>query len=251
METSFYEKYLGTTPEQVFKFFSVNDNLEKTLKENYLWLSKPTDFNDPFDCNDNLVSFNIKEKDIENFVKTHFPGRRQEKRKEIRLHKKQPESFKNALKSSLSDIIKEQGICCFSRTYKNILMWSHYADRHKGICIGFNPRKSKTINLILHVSYEQDFRTVEYFSEKEEALMSMMITKSIDWQYEEEMRIIKDYNGRLPFEKECVQQIIFGCRTLDSDKKQIKELINNNGYNNVLFQQATMSKTSFSLDFEK
>jgi len=28
-------------------------------------------------------------------------------------------------------------ICCFSGEYDNILMWSHYADSHKGICLRF------------------------------------------------------------------------------------------------------------------
>jgi hypothetical protein len=27
---------------------------------------------------------------------------------------------------------------CFSRTSSNILMWSHYGDNHKGICLGFD-----------------------------------------------------------------------------------------------------------------
>lgn len=27
---------------------------------------------------------------------------------------------------------------CFSRSWNNILMWSHYGERHKGICLGFD-----------------------------------------------------------------------------------------------------------------
>ncbi len=251
MDTSYYETFIGTTPEQVFKYFSIDDNLKKTLTEKYLWLSKPTDFNDPFDCNDNLVSFNVTGKAIENIVKTRVAGSREERRKEIKHHKNQPQAFKKALKATIRDVIQQQGICCFSQTYKNILMWSHYADKHKGLCIGFNPRKSMETFPILHVKYEQDFKPIDYFSDKADALLNVMITKSVDWKYEEEMRILKDFNGRLPFKKECIQQIIFGCKTLDSDKRIITDLISDNGYKNVAFRQAVMNKTRFSLDFEE
>ena len=41
--------------------------------------------------------------------------------------------YEEALKHSLQTV----GICSFSKARKNQLMWSHYADEHKGICIGF------------------------------------------------------------------------------------------------------------------
>jgi hypothetical protein len=30
------------------------------------------------------------------------------------------------------------GLCCFSRSIDNYLLWSHYADSHKGVCLGFD-----------------------------------------------------------------------------------------------------------------
>ena len=29
------------------------------------------------------------------------------------------------------------GLLCFSRTWRNPVQWSHYADRHRGVCLGF------------------------------------------------------------------------------------------------------------------
>lgn len=31
----------------------------------------------------------------------------------------------------------ERGVCCFSTTYASPLLWSHYGDQHRGLCIGF------------------------------------------------------------------------------------------------------------------
>ena len=180
MESSYYERFVGTTPEQIFKYFSINDNLKNSLAESYLWLSHPTDFNDPFDCYENLISYNVTGRAIEGVVKNRVPGNRHERRKQVRHYKKRSKSFKKALESTLPDIIRQQGICCFSRTHESILMWSHYADKHRGLCIGFNPRKSMTTFPLLDVKYETNFKSHDYFSDKSDALLNMLITKSED-----------------------------------------------------------------------
>ncbi|MBL0525135.1 DUF2971 domain-containing protein [Aeromonas dhakensis] len=35
--------------------------------------------------------------------------------------------------------INELGVVSFSETSRNLLMWAHYANEHKGMCIGFDP----------------------------------------------------------------------------------------------------------------
>jgi hypothetical protein len=35
----------------------------------------------------------------------------------------------------------EHGVCCFSADYRNPLLWSHYGDRHKGLCIGYTTKR--------------------------------------------------------------------------------------------------------------
>lgn len=31
----------------------------------------------------------------------------------------------------------ERGVCCFSTTYARPLLWSHYGEQHRGLCIGY------------------------------------------------------------------------------------------------------------------
>lgn len=45
--------------------------------------------------------------------------------------------FRKALKKIKKDIAKKNEIICFSKIWKNPLLWSHYADKHKGICLEF------------------------------------------------------------------------------------------------------------------
>ena len=42
-----------------------------------------------------------------------------------------PKIFKNQYEEDI-------GICCFSFNPKSILMWSHYTNNHKGVCLKFD-----------------------------------------------------------------------------------------------------------------
>ena len=40
----------------------------------------------------------------------------------------------------ISQLISEKNkykICCFSKSYSNFLLWSHYAKDHKGVCLEY------------------------------------------------------------------------------------------------------------------
>ena len=43
-----------------------------------------------------------------------------------------------ALLNTRREIVEKLSVTCFSRSWNNILMWSHYGDKHKGICLGFD-----------------------------------------------------------------------------------------------------------------
>lgn len=43
-----------------------------------------------------------------------------------------------ALEKTREDFVTRYGVLCFSRKWNDILMWSHYADNHRGICLGFD-----------------------------------------------------------------------------------------------------------------
>lgn len=37
---------------------------------------------------------------------------------------------------------EKYGLLCFCETWQSPLLWNHYADRHKGICLGFDVRET-------------------------------------------------------------------------------------------------------------
>lgn len=104
-------------------------------------------------------------------------------------------------------------ITCFSKRNNSILMRSHYADSHKGVCIEFenddsmmkdviytDKRAHINISKALEVIFGYDFVNKK-ISYKNKELMSCLLmpffTKSSDWSYEKEVRCLlskDDYN---------------------------------------------------------
>ena len=82
------------------------------------------------------------------------------------------------------------GMLCFSESWQNPVQWSHYADRHRGICLKFQVAEK----MVRKVTYD-DARTVEDAAKliknrttDPEAVIRMMSTKFKHWSYEAEWR---------------------------------------------------------------
>ena len=76
-----------------------------------------------------------------------------------------------------------------SKDYNNPLLWAHYANSHKGFCVGYN--KSDIENLSYKVSdinYSKKLPTFNKIEEK--TFMELLYTKSYDWCYENECRAL-------------------------------------------------------------
>lgn len=69
-------------------------------------------------------------------------------------------------------------------------MWSHYAQNHTGICIGFNTEVSP-FNSVKKVTYSETRPKVEFNSTPETLIEQILLTKSQHWKYEREWRVLK------------------------------------------------------------
>lgn len=86
-----------------------------------------------------------------------------------------------ALKERLS---ATRGLICFSAGWQNPVQWSHYADHHRGICLGFDIPES----IARKVDYVHTrFRWPETIDE--EMMVKLLFTKFAHWSYEDEYRI--------------------------------------------------------------
>jgi hypothetical protein len=227
------------TPHHLFRYFDL-EGAKATLRDNLLRCSSPTALNDPFDFNpeindgregyfENLLQIQAKAngitEDVGPFAKQYInEGRSKDY---------------NGYKRALGNIFYSQySTWCFSNTPSSLLLWSHYSDQHKGICLGFS---TKRLN--------QQFRKVKYTDQRPivnvvksgdrlqaydpTANLDSLTSKSRCWRYEREWRIIErksetdlhsDENGyyNIPI-NDSLSSIRIGCEV---DKKDQQELVN-------------------------
>lgn len=99
----------------------------------------------------------------------------------------------NALKA---DIDKTIGVLCFSRSWSNPVLWSHYGDKHRGICSGFDIPDA----LVKPVTYQGKRlpARIEHDvaqHDTETAGYRLLTTKFEHWRYEDEIRVIVKLEG--------------------------------------------------------
>ncbi|OAT17060.1 hypothetical protein M977_04306 [Buttiauxella gaviniae ATCC 51604] len=147
--------------------------------------------------------------------------------------------FLESQKKTLTRQIDCYPFICFSSNKKSNLMWSHYADSHKGFCIEFKADGVQAdkveykefipkMNLIdwcrLYFGLDGDENTGAYLGHYlGDLIWKALRTKLIEWQYEDEYRyqpsndIAYPFQGnkkycQLSYDPDCIESIILGWR---------------------------------------
>lgn len=143
------------------------------------------------------------------------------------------------------------GVCCFSGDRKNALMWAHYADSHKGVCIGFStPVLHSTFAAHLFpVEYVKNFPKVDFMKDHDEAVTRIIMTKSEHWEYEKEYRLTSQRKGLHSFPARAIDHIIFGLRTSDDEAGKAINFMKANGYTEPIFYKALMDSKSYQFNY--
>jgi len=164
------------------------------------------------------------------------------------------------------------GIFCLSGKNDHILMWSHYADSHKGICFGFKDNLTGYIpnEAPLYDSdiiYENEHPYIEIyndfsagrayasndqfknFAEMSHDLLDAALTKKhIDWQYEEETRIISEEGpGPRTFKPEGLSNVVLGMNISPEDEQLIKTLLEHKKWEHVKLSKAHASRAELGI----
>lgn len=92
-----------------------------------------------------------------------------------------------------TDMARNYGILCFSKNWKSPLLWSHYANRHKGVALEFEVLD--TIAQPIVYSRNRYFLNFEKLVSSSTGLPKsdiegLWLTKYIEWKYEKEVRVI-------------------------------------------------------------
>lgn len=247
----------------LYKYRAWNDYSRSMLKKNEFYFAPPNSLNDPFDGHfeisfkgatrveklekfaANIKSNNPALSDEEAYrvaLKEYPPGSRK------RFHgERNPEKFSREIRAQFNN---SYGIFSLTEDPSNILMWTHYADNHSGICVGLDSNEldsfihtrasseAPTIVLKKKVKYLQQRPGWNFFKDDSfEKITESWIAKSANWEYEREHRLLLIPNTTqqeteslevrdrtIVFPSEVISEVILGLNTSAEDVAEIKTL---------------------------
>ena len=244
----------------------------KLLNDNSLYFSSPKDFNDPYDAKVNFADGSVEE--IEQyFLKVHKlqdpSATDEELLPKIRERRRiDPKYNSDWIRTKAKDILDPEldavGVVCLSEKKDSILMWSHYADAHKGICLEFNKDVIHSnrwfydkVQYPANNHYPEFKQATDALEDTEKSVRLFLLKKSNHWAYENEWRIILDKidvenNGNDEETKRyfnCPENmltgIIFGMKTPTVLKQTIAQLAQSKS---IQLYQAERNENSYSID---
>jgi len=230
-----------------------------------VWFSTMSKFNDPFEgiydivddiSQEAIISLAIKSLSEEgyswsgisnyvarNIMKDDFGG----------LPIKEEVTAK--IKASVQQMIestKNSGILSLAEDPKNILMWSHYASEHKGVCVELDRNIDEDLGdekKCRPVKYSKEYPqpSIEDILKGDHALTDKVAyTKSIDWAYEKEWRVRRDKGDCLHPLPGPIKSIILGAKW----EGNLSEMQSFCVVNGITLLVASIHRGEFSLSFE-
>lgn len=243
------------------KFYSISNENHVEAIENGFWYSTPPQyFNDIADCNSELLDFKYIYMVYESFISGQHGIDRVAQRG-------------IAVKENRRLINNCLGATCFT-PYENILnhlMWAHYAENHKGVCLHF--REIKPSNQLDYLEFQNDLPPMPYcigqkfISVKYKrkyttttGLEKLFTVKKSCWKHEKEKRLIqvsppfaslKVSQRKINFDKKSVLSIILGKQFKSNENYQNMLEVIKREYPDVMLYQIELKPKSFNLLLEQ
>ena len=209
-------------PEIIYKYEPCTLQSLRNLKAQAIYFGAPANFNDPYDCalNPNvrlpsdkdlseLRSVFLKADDVPEAVKEELVRVSSDQLGELLTG-----CTRLILEKHANQFLKSRGVTCFSEANNNLLMWSHYADRYRGFCLGFRTEFGPfpKIRKVQYSDFMPEIDVVAALIHNDfDQMLDLFFSKSTSWAYEKEWRCVHDTAGTVfTYPPEALDSIYFG-----------------------------------------
>lgn len=269
-------------PEDLlYRLRQVNPNLpdqeRQILHDSKLWFATPDTFNDPYELKPKFVWSKDgvwSNADIRSLVKRQMPNATKHERrkveKEIRannLNSRLRAEYRRKMEADVDSIYRSTSICAFTRDPANLLMWSHYAGTHAGYCLGYDFSGEATFDLpdgppsvpLLPdpVIYQPGYPEVDLDVPRDDkerrwdAVKTAMLTKSSEWAYEREERMVRPAVGKgfQSFPASDLRVLILGAKISAEHRDKLMSLVRSRPLP-IRVLQARLAATTYGMEFD-
>lgn len=254
-----------------YQSFDTKGHTFENLKNNQLFLSNLSTVNDPFDCKMNFFLRGRKEEWLKYFKRNKIDRKKAENILKDNLNRgwfeqqgfyisfdPTNEKYRTQQNNSFHGDFHLESlplISCFTELNDNILMWSHYSDYHRGICICIKAKKVLNDYIVVldsrlkgnfsKVNYQEDiprpFNMLD-FEERQIHINDGFIAKFSKWEYEKEWRLIvntdevkknnirrepngKILGGLMNYDKHDLEGVVFGLKASFENAESVCNII--------------------------
>jgi len=244
----------------MFKFYTTPtiDIVEKLIGDTAtIKLSSAFNLNDPFELKFNLDIDPTNDGHEELFYKSNPNGTKKDF-EDWQKHAEEHDGYTwYAEQQQRSSVALNIALCSFTESNKNNLMWSHYTDNHKGICIEYKAELFeylKTVNDFLlsgSINYSDDPPVIKGMEDIESKVQKIMLNKQTEWKYEKEYRVVffsKKDTTFLPINPNMIKAVYLGSRL---NKEIENKIINVCEHSKIeIYHGITLGK-SYEVNFKK
>jgi len=226
-------------PSKLYKYENVSLQTLENLVNKMIWFSRSEKFNDPYDpappypaeLNDDELQI------IYDFFSKKIDGKDESDAMFLKDGKINDE-FRSLTTKILRETVTKElnvsdiGIACFSAIHDDFLMWSHYADGHRGFCLEFDST-FEPFNRAREVVYSETYPLINLAAmiTKKAAkadpygLQKLLLTKSFQWGYEKEWRVFSDGDTGFVYDKSALTAVHFGSAMPSKHRELITQLL--------------------------
>jgi hypothetical protein len=242
MEPFLSERIRPAIGVKLYKYRSLatqeqQDRAADILINNRVFFANRHTFNDPFDCHI-PISWNVTREELIRKLKSVYkedgspiPAESVEQYVAARI----ADGTVNELittsvgHKAVDAVLNKFGVLCLSEKPNDILMWAHYADCHRGICVEFEVTKETFFWDALPVIYSEAYPHLKATMSTQDLADGLFRTKSNHWEYEKEWRIIGPCAGLEEFSARSLTGVILGCQILPEVEKSVSEWLSRRG----------------------
>lgn len=167
---------------------------------------------------------------------------------------------RHAFEKMKRKMAEDRGVVCFSKNWRNPLLWSHYADSHRGVALGFDLPDAETFPVKYRKSrifcdWEKFYLCEDY---RLEIVSGVLTSKSLHWKYEDEVRFhvnldhetLEDGNYFIDFSQGLnLKEVIIG-PLVDFSISDIKSIVASYSQN-VTIRQARLAFRTYDVVQDK
>jgi hypothetical protein len=248
----------------LFRFYKIDldhvEHLKHLFTDRKLYHSLPSQFNDPFECKPHFTWPQEPKILEQHFIKLLMgQGHNKNEAEEIAAKTiNDPKLTQKNIQDTIHSILAKVRICSFTTSNYNLLLWSHYANSHRGFCVEFDATKLP-ISSAFKVKYSDEYPKAIWPPYNDLFNLIPLLVKSEDWSYEEEFRTLlvswakekPDNDGEsLILSGNEIKNVYLGSNIEEKNKMRIIDIVKQGDFNPRIWT-TSLSKSSFSLEFSQ